>query len=155
MTHTPTSYPMSKDDLVDWLSGRIAEFDPDERITPLTLIAAAVDPGLGWTRADLVLRALADSGVLHSTERASVYTLRPDLPARGTGHVWFRLTNRARSAVEVVAEHPLPREPWDSDHTPVTWRCAGCPATDSVRYKTAARDAIAHAETCRGLPISV
>ncbi|WP_030375551.1 hypothetical protein [Streptomyces rimosus] len=150
---TTTTGPPSPDELIDWLAARLDQFDPDQRLTPLTLKAA--HPGLTWTRARNALYELYSSGLLHRTGRGSVYALRPDLPAGGRGHLWLRLTNRAGAAVEVVAAVPRPASPYEAGTTRVRWICHGCARGEAEeRFGAAAEEAEHHAVGCRGEDLS-
>lgn len=150
---TTTTGPPSPDELIDWLTARLDQFDPDQRITPMHLKAAY--PSLTWTRARNALYELYSSGLLHRTGRGSVYALRPDLPVNGIGHLWLRLTNRVGAAVEVVAAAPRPVSPYQAGETRVRWICHGCARGEvDADFATAAEQAERHAVGCRGEDLS-
>ncbi|MFK8851225.1 hypothetical protein [Streptomyces sp. Ac-502] len=149
MTTRSAPQPLTPDQLTDWLRTHLDDFDPDQVITPFTL--TDIHPGLGWTRARNALSALHDAGLLHETCRTATYTLRPDLPTTGTGHVWYRITNRAGAPVEITATQPRPTDPWDADRLNTRWTCTGCPeGHPDLWYSHALERVRKHAANCTG-----
>lgn len=155
MTAPTATQPLSSDDLIADLATNLKQLGAiSERITPFTVIEYtrhAGLPAIGYTDAYNALRDLHDAGLLHQTHRTAVYALRADLPTAGTGHVWFRVNNRASAPIEVVGDKPRPKVGLRSDDLDTRWTCHGCAESDiSSWYPGAVEDAQKHAEECRG-----
>ncbi|MFF3547065.1 hypothetical protein ACFYXD_35170 [Streptomyces platensis] len=152
---TTTAQPLSTDQLIEALHGNLAKLaDADERITPFTVIEFQRSTGLptaGYTSAYNALHALHSSGLLHETHRPAVYTLRPDLPTSGNGHVWLRINNRVGAPVEVIGTQPRPADSRDAAEVYVRWTCHGCPKGHvSALFVNATTHVEEHASKCYG-----
>lgn len=154
MTTETATQTLSTDQLIGALHAHLNKLAAiAERITPFTVIEFQRSVGLpavGYTSAYNALHALHSSGLLHETHRPAIYTLRPDLPTSGNGHVWLRINNRAGAPVEVIATQPRPTDNRDTYDEYVHWTCHGCTKGHvSSLFINAEKHAQEHADKCR------